>query len=620
MVTIKFSARAVGLVLPPLRSSLFPGAAPPGAATVVIGHRIARRLPSCVTSPSPTSPRPWSPRSIAPPSARFTEVATSLVRHLHEFVRETELTEAEWFAGHPVPDRDRPQVRRAPAGVHPAVGHAGRVDADRRHQPPQADRRHRGDGARAVLHAERADRTAAGPTSPTGSPACRPIFPAACARSTARRSRARWSMSGRPTATGFTTCSARGGAYARGKLTTDADGRYGFRTIKPVSYAIPTDGPVGVMLRAMGRHPYRPAHVHLIVSAPGYADGDDPPVRERRSLPRLRRRVRGQGVTDRRLRRPPPRPAPPTARPAPCRSAPRPTTSSWCGTGDRSHACAGPLTRQPYGLATSPRFAGRGAFPSPPLLACEERARVRSPVGLRPAIQSRPPCMSRVESLPEPARRRWRALTDWQRRARMAPSARRRSASEVGTTVAHLCRMRHSPRRRARRSSAHASRRRLGCGDAGAPARRRPRPPPSAPATSPWCCRGSIRRALRRADDRRSSPPSSAPRAALARSTSAWRSGSTADSVAKRGLRRQLRRDPDDRRRLRQCRRDHLHHRRCDADPQRRHHPGGRDPLDLRPLRRGGPLRQLQRAVADVEPPVGDRSAERRAADHPARR
>jgi hydroxyquinol 1,2-dioxygenase len=60
-----------------------------------------------------------------------------------------------------------------------------------------------------------------------------------------------------------------GASYARGRFLTGADGRYGFRTVKPVSYPIPTDGPVGKMLMRMGRHPYRPAHVHAIVSAPG---------------------------------------------------------------------------------------------------------------------------------------------------------------------------------------------------------------------------------------------------------------------------------------------------------------------------------------------------------------
>jgi len=57
---------------------------------------------------------------------------------------------------------------------------------------------------------------------------------------------------------------------ARGKIRTDAEGRYWFRSIRPTFYPVPTDGPVGRMLRKMGRHPYRPGHIHMIVSAPGY--------------------------------------------------------------------------------------------------------------------------------------------------------------------------------------------------------------------------------------------------------------------------------------------------------------------------------------------------------------
>ncbi|KNG94938.1 dioxygenase [Pseudaestuariivita atlantica] len=67
-----------------------------------------------------------------------------------------------------------------------------------------------------------------------------------------------------------------------GIQTTGADGRYGFTTVKPVSYEVPTDGPVGDILRASGRHAWRPSHLHMIVKAPGYrtlvseifADGD----------------------------------------------------------------------------------------------------------------------------------------------------------------------------------------------------------------------------------------------------------------------------------------------------------------------------------------------------------
>jgi hydroxyquinol 1,2-dioxygenase len=57
---------------------------------------------------------------------------------------------------------------------------------------------------------------------------------------------------------------------ARGRIRTDSQGRYWFRSIRPNFYPVPTDGPVGDMLRAMGRHPYRPGHIHMIVSAEGY--------------------------------------------------------------------------------------------------------------------------------------------------------------------------------------------------------------------------------------------------------------------------------------------------------------------------------------------------------------
>jgi hydroxyquinol 1,2-dioxygenase len=55
----------------------------------------------------------------------------------------------------------------------------------------------------------------------------------------------------------------------RARLRTDAAGRFWFRSVVPASYPIPDDGPVGGMLRAQGRHPYRPAHVHFMVGHPG---------------------------------------------------------------------------------------------------------------------------------------------------------------------------------------------------------------------------------------------------------------------------------------------------------------------------------------------------------------
>jgi catechol 1,2-dioxygenase len=56
----------------------------------------------------------------------------------------------------------------------------------------------------------------------------------------------------------------------RGRFRTDSDGRFVVGTTRPVHYQIPNDGPVGAMLRATNRHPWRPAHVHFVVTANGY--------------------------------------------------------------------------------------------------------------------------------------------------------------------------------------------------------------------------------------------------------------------------------------------------------------------------------------------------------------
>jgi protocatechuate 3,4-dioxygenase beta subunit len=56
----------------------------------------------------------------------------------------------------------------------------------------------------------------------------------------------------------------------RGVYRTATDGRYLVRTTRPKWYPVPTDGPVGDMLRATNRHPYRPGHVHFMITAPGY--------------------------------------------------------------------------------------------------------------------------------------------------------------------------------------------------------------------------------------------------------------------------------------------------------------------------------------------------------------
>lgn len=71
----------------------------------------------------------------------------------------------------------------------------------------------------------------------------------------------------------------------RGKFTTDADGRFWFRTVMMIGYPIPTDGVVGRLLAAQGRHPFRPAHLHALIVKQGFKvlisqvyDANDPHI------------------------------------------------------------------------------------------------------------------------------------------------------------------------------------------------------------------------------------------------------------------------------------------------------------------------------------------------------
>ncbi len=71
----------------------------------------------------------------------------------------------------------------------------------------------------------------------------------------------------------------------RGQFVTDDEGRFWLRSIKPAGYAVPTRGVVGDLLKAQGRHPFRPAHMHALIAKPGYKtlvsqvyDADDPKI------------------------------------------------------------------------------------------------------------------------------------------------------------------------------------------------------------------------------------------------------------------------------------------------------------------------------------------------------
>jgi hydroxyquinol 1,2-dioxygenase len=147
------------------------------------------------------------------------------------------------------------------------------------------------------------------------------------------------------------------GLHMRGRFRSDAEGRYLIRTVLPVNYPIPSDGPVGAMLKATGGHPWRPAHIHFVVSAEGLRAGHDAYLRPHRPLSAKRCGVRGQGFADLQFR---------TARGAGCGSqAARrhravlhhrvrfPSDASQLGASDRHGRAAA------FGRARRPRLRGR---------------------------------------------------------------------------------------------------------------------------------------------------------------------------------------------------------------------------------------------------------------------
>ena len=206
------------------------------------------------------------------PDVRLREVLRSLIQHLHAFVRETRLTEAEWMAG---------------IQFLTAVGQIS--DAKRQEMILLSDNL----GLSALVNMVSAnvpegatETTVVGPFYVPNSPRRgwgqsillrQADEPALIIHGHVK------GLEGEivPDATIDVWQTDSNGMYdiqdqsqpvdnLRGCYTAREDGAFLIRTIRPTSYPIPTDGPVGVLLRATERHPYRPAHVHAVVAAPGY--------------------------------------------------------------------------------------------------------------------------------------------------------------------------------------------------------------------------------------------------------------------------------------------------------------------------------------------------------------
>ena len=218
------------------------------------------------------------------PDPRLRRILASAVQHLHGFVRDTELTEAEFRqicgliakAGQlTTPSHNEVVLAAGSLGVSALVCLLNN-----------------GDGGDTTANLMGPFWRQGSPVTPNGGSIVRsetpgePVFVRARVRD----------AQGRPVADAEVDIwQASGEGYyenqdpqqadmnLRGKFRTDAEGRIAFRTVKPSGYPIPVTGPVGGLIRAQGRHNMRPAHIHFMIRKPGFKtqfsqlySGDDP--------------------------------------------------------------------------------------------------------------------------------------------------------------------------------------------------------------------------------------------------------------------------------------------------------------------------------------------------------
>ena len=202
--------------------------------------------------------------------ARLKSVMEALVRHLHQLVREVEPTPDEWMAAIQFLTRTGQMCndkRQEYVLLSDTLGVSMLVDAINNRKPEGATE----SSVLGPFYLEGASEVTSGiDLAPGEGPG---VVVSGCVRDTHGR--------GLPGAVLDLWQTAPNGLYHMqdgdqpefhlcAKVVAGNEGRYQFRTLKPVSYAIPTDGPAGELLRSLGRHAYRPAHIHFIVSAPGH--------------------------------------------------------------------------------------------------------------------------------------------------------------------------------------------------------------------------------------------------------------------------------------------------------------------------------------------------------------
>ena len=203
------------------------------------------------------------------PDPRLREVMQSAIRHLHGFVSEVKPTGAEWFKaiefltaiGHKCDDKRQEFILASDVmGVSMLVDDIN-------------NRRVEGATPSTVegpFHIPDAPEVAHGAGMAERAPGI-PCFVSGTVRGLdGGRSRARCSTCGRPTARASTRSSAAPRSPGCAASTAAADGSYLIRTVAPISYTIPMDGPIGALMGRTDMSHMRPAHIHFAISAPGY--------------------------------------------------------------------------------------------------------------------------------------------------------------------------------------------------------------------------------------------------------------------------------------------------------------------------------------------------------------
>jgi len=202
---------------------------------------------------------------------RLQQVMASLLRHLHACVREVELTEAEWFAGIQfltAVGQKCDAKRQEFILLSDTLGVSMLVDALNHRTPTGATE----STVLGPFHVPGAPELPNGTNLAVGLPGEPTLFSGRVLTIEGKPIPGAQIDTWQADAEGFYDVQRPNlnGMRLRGKFLTEAQGRFWFWTVKPTAYPIPTDGPVGQLLLSMGRHPYRPAHIHTIVSAPGF--------------------------------------------------------------------------------------------------------------------------------------------------------------------------------------------------------------------------------------------------------------------------------------------------------------------------------------------------------------